>query len=430
MGLNDSPTAVQRLREQLAERNAAFEASEAARQQAEQKAEKYKDRARAADAQTAQLQGQVDEMAQQLVAAGAPPTPSDGASGSRPSASQTSFFGFRQTAPQSSSGGIPPAGGQPQPLVHAVTMDLISIPYFTGESRDVTVEQFLKAFRSFVKINNTPPGLFQAILDGRTEGRANDVVQNIPPTKIINLAEVEKAFRHAFCGRQYLVSLEQKLAHTKQTPHESVAEFYTRVNKVVRDVRMASTKHTGISEEAWIITWDNRTFTAFLGGLRQDIYTFVLARNPKTLDQAREAAEIYEETNARGKLYEVEMVRSQNYDNAEFCNVYLAEQSTPPAMRRQLSGAGAASFGGAQVAGPAQRRPGTPFRPQGTSSGPSSRGNSPSGSPSPRRNMKFTSCNNCRQEGHWVRECPYKSCGICGQAGHLPYECEQRIQKN
>jgi Retrotransposon gag protein/Zinc knuckle len=427
----DSPTTIQRLKDQLAERNAAFEASEAARQQAEQKAEKYKDRATAADAQSVQLQGQVDEMAQRLVVAGAPPSSSDGASSSRSSAPRAfaPTFGLRLPAPQPPTGGAPPAGAQ-IPMVHAVTMDLISIPYFTGESRDVSVEQFLKAFRSFVKINNTPPGLYHAILDGRTEGRANDVVQNMAPNQIVILAEVEKAFRHAFCGRQYLVSLEQKLAHTKQTPHESVDEFYNRVNKIVREVKTASTRHVGISEEAWVVTWENRTFTAFLVGLRQDIYTFVLARNPKTLDQAREAAEIFEETNARGKLYEVEMVRSQSYDNSDFCNVYLAEQSTPPAARRPLSGAGAASFGSAQVAGPSQRRPGTPFRPQGTSSAPSSRGNSPSGSPSPRRNMKYTSCNNCRQEGHWVRDCPYKGCGICGQAGHLPYECEQQPQKN
>lgn len=214
-----------------------------------------------------------------------------------------------------------------------------------------------------------------------------------------------------------MITLDQRVANTKQLPGETVNGFCTRVNKAVRELRYASKPHPGMSGAAWAANWEDKTYTQFIGGLRHDLYTFVMSRNPTNLKEAKAAALTAEDTQNRGKLYSVEATRDWSQSEAHFAHVYHTELELQDkleqvqAEKRKLEGESSQT----------RSRPQTPYRGYGSSSAPLSRSSSPSGGQrfrSPRR----TACNICNQEGHWARECPYKACGIFQQGGHMPYE--------
>jgi hypothetical protein len=297
------------------------------------------------------------------------------------------------------------------PQVH---MDLLSIPTFNGYTGDVSVEHFLKAFRSFVNINQTPPHLFRHILDSRTEGTANDFLHSLTALQVTNLTEIINAFKQEFKGGQYIITLDQRVANIIQNPGESVMAYYNRLDSAVRELKDNSVRHPGITDAAWKATWEDKTYSKFIGGLNQEVYNFVLARNPLKLKEAKAAALAGEASIIRAKMHTVHQVRSFSLDDVVHA-VRLAEQESAPAS----------ASGGTK--GPPWRPP-TPYRsyPQ-SSSAPQSRSASPH---SPSRGRRPTTCVICKQEGHWSRECPYRACGVCGQVGHLPYDCDQVRPKN
>jgi Zinc knuckle len=297
----------------------------------------------------------------------------------------------------------------------------------------VSVESFSKAFRSFVLINGTPSYMFPAILDGRTEGLANDVIHQLTNAQVTDLAEVEKALKHAFKSTQSLTALEQTLALMKQLRGEPVEEFYNRVMKAVNNLSRATPRHIGMTLPAWRDLWDRRRLSAFLGGLQQETYVFVMSSNPDTIEKAKAAAILAEQSQTRGRLLQIEYDRCYGNYHPTSSEVLLAEQTTPEAApsgwrRAEVPPAVTGGQGGSGGGGPnSGRRPPTPFRSQGASGGYPHRQHPSSSAqgPSPRKSM----CHACKQVGHWSQECPYKACGVCGQIGHLPWECDQ-FQKN
>lgn len=416
---NNSPNS-SRMREQLADQQRQLEDCDDRRKEALQAAAAAESANQDLTARMATLQARLDLMSQPQTSQGAPST--SAASGFQFGSSQPPTNPLFPTAPP------PPA---PQAgigtIIHTLNVDLSVVPSFSGESRDVTVEQFLKAFKSYVEINNIPPAIFKAVLNSKTEGLANDLVQRLKPLQLVQLADIERAFRQEFRPGQYIIALDQRVANTRQLPGELASDFFSRASKAVRELKNASTRHVGITDEAWAATWEARTFSAFIGGLRQEIYTFVLSRNPTSLREAQNAAMAAEETEARGRLFQVGYARAHSFDEEAFAHVRLAENKSikeaATAMWRHDESA--------ETEKSSRGRPATPFcsRVGGSSSAPHSRNNSP-GTPSRSRSPRYNSCNICRLEGHWARECPYKACGACGAPGHLPFECPQLHPKN
>jgi Zinc knuckle len=440
---------MRRMNEQLAERDQACERSENARRLAEQRAETYAAREAQSNADRAAMQKRLDELTQQLAAGTLLPAGSASSSTSQPSTSNqqgSTISGFmmpsrpqsqqaqnNQTyvAPNQSSASTLNQAGMGQ-FVHTITVDIVSIPIFNDESQDVTVETFLKALRSFVTINGTPQHMLPAIVEARTEGLANDLFRQLTNVQATDLSEIEKALRHAFKSSRSLTALEQEVAFTKQLRGEPVETFYNRVIKAVNILSRATPRHPGMSPAAWLDLWDGRKLSAFLGGLQQETYIFVMTSNPDTIEKAKSAAMLAEQSQTRGKLLQVEYNRWYGTDHTGFAEVMLAEQAaqevTPSGWRRaEVPPAVTGGTGGDGGAGQnSARRPPTPFRFQGSSGGYQNRAPSSSQGRSPRRS---NSCFVCKQDGHWSQECPYRACGVCGQVGHLPWECDQ-IQKN
>jgi hypothetical protein len=309
-GINNHASPIRRLTEQLVEKDQACVRSEDARRLAEQRAENYAHQVDQCGREREAMQKRLDELTQQLAAGTPLPTSSASSSTSQPSTTPQSGFAA-PNAPSSRAVRVNQAQAPNQPylqnqnqfgngaFVHTVAIDIMSIPIFSGETRDVSVEAFLKAFRSFVQINNTPLHMYPAILDARTEGIASELVHQMTNAQSTDLAEIEKAFRREFKIGKSIAALEQAVSLTKQLHGEPVEDFYSRVYKAVIDLRRATPRHPGMSKEAWNDHWDSRKLRTFLGGLQQDIYIFVMTSNPETINKARAAAALAEQSLTR-----------------------------------------------------------------------------------------------------------------------------------
>ena len=288
------PPSVQDLQQQLLDQQAAMEAIDEARQQAEQAAEATEALNLALRTQlaAANLQGPPFQPGQGAGAPswGARSVPAGGAA--PPPQVNQQFAAFQAQNPGSY--------GQ---VIHAITLDIASIPSFSGESRDVSVEHFLKAFSSYVRLNKTPAAAYGDILDNRTEGLANDLVRKLHPHQLTSLEEIQRAFRQEFRTTHFTAGLDQRVANLRQMPRERVADYYSRVNHTVRELRNASERPQGVNSDGWNAVWASKAYFAFLNGLRQEMYSFVLTRNATTLEEAREAALAGEEVDARGRLF-------------------------------------------------------------------------------------------------------------------------------
>jgi len=133
-----------KLREEFAAKEIAFVASESARQVAEQNARRYQNRLRDVGENLSQVQVQMDELKQQVTLGTPMPSsvnsPLLAQSGPRP----LPVIGSSQAPPLAPRESVVSASGL---LVHVVTLDLASIPVITGESKNVSVEHFLKGFK-------------------------------------------------------------------------------------------------------------------------------------------------------------------------------------------------------------------------------------------------------------------------------------------
>jgi len=320
----------------------------------------------------------------------------------------------------------------------AVTMDMNTIPVFTGETSDVSVEHFIKNFKSFVKINDVKSHLFGNILDLRTEGLANDVVNNMTDAQKSDIKEIEKALKREFRGCEYEVSLDQKVANTKQMPGETVMTFYSRLSKAVRDLKAVTKRHQGITDEAWKNEWENKIFRQFVGGLRHELYTFVMARKPTNLMEAREAAITAEETQNRGRGARQDMARALSAGEEEFGSLRISDAELINRMeqlfdeRQRIEVLHAAASGGDYHASGSstttwRSRPPTPHRGSGSSSAPGSRSTSPQNSPG-RQRRNNNVCHMCNEYGHWAKYCPHVMCGHCSGRDHIPSACPKITQ--
>jgi hypothetical protein len=140
---NDVDSLLNKLRGERAVKKIAFVASESVRQVAEQNAKRYQDRLEDVEENLSQVQAQLDVLEQQ-VALGTPrPSSVDAPLLARSGARPPPVIGSSRAPPLAPRESVMSASG---PLVHAVTLDLASIPVFTGESKNVSVEHFLKAF--------------------------------------------------------------------------------------------------------------------------------------------------------------------------------------------------------------------------------------------------------------------------------------------
>lgn len=87
-------------------------------------------------------------------------------------------------------------------VIHSLTVDIASNPSFSGESRDVTVEQFRKDF-----------------------GLANDLVKKLHPRQHTQKAEIQRAFRQEFRTTQFTAGLNQRVANLQTSTLTGVVLF-------------------------------------------------------------------------------------------------------------------------------------------------------------------------------------------------------------
>jgi hypothetical protein len=421
---------MEKLQEKLAEGERALEASERARRLAELMVENLRRQITRTNEMMRLTLAQNNKLLAQHVEPGTPAPP--GCVDTLPAPQSPSLMPGPSQAdsPATTQALTRPENGQ---LINAVTMNLASIPVYSGESREVSVEQFIKALKSFVRANKTLPSLLLAILDGRTEGRANDLVQRLTPQQLGSLSEIEKAFRQEFKDDRTVFLMEQRIATTKHLPGEDVANYYTRVQKAVDRLCDITPRHPSMTDTAWTGFWERRLFNAFLSGLRPGIFTFVLGKKPANIHQARDAAAAAEEAQDEGRTPQGGFSQLNSANQGEGTRGHLTSVTAPKNRAvswRQVDVPRAVTQGqnpGSAVVSSLQTQPGSLPHAQGLSAALRGQENLPEqANPVPGLgSASWNNCFICRLDGHWVKDCPYKSCGACDQKGHLPFECAQ-----
>jgi hypothetical protein len=316
-------------------------------------------------------------------------------------------------------------------------VDFSAIPVFAGDGDDgVSVEDFLCAVEGVVSFHDLSQKDLFGLLQAKTRQAARRFVGRLSAEERASMGAVKKAFLKEYKIPTPRGALEVQFADCKQKRFESVAEFYHRLLKVSHRLEVATPAPDGADPKVWADMWEDRRVNKFMTGLKPELRRALIGREPKTLQEARTVAVSAEEVETTASLQEQEqvgvsaMVSALRHEDTYHSRISQLRQEELALMEARVA-AMRVNLSSAPQEMVTERQPmrsRVTFRER-------------SRSKSPRRVYQFhsdgakvqdTSCFLCREEGHWISDCPLRMCGRCGQKGHLPRSCPGSLsdQKN
>jgi hypothetical protein len=298
-------------------------------------------------------------------------------------------------------------------------VDFGSIPVFSGDGEDgVTVEDFLAAVEGVVSFHDLGQKDIMGLLVAKTRRAASRFVGLLSAEEKASMKTVKKAFLKEYKINTPRSTLEAQFSDCKQRRYESVTEFYHRLLNTSHRLEVATPKPEGADATVFSAMWEDRRVSRFLAGLKPELRRALIGREPKTLQEARNMALSAEEVETSATQDQDRSVAFLYTDEGHHSRISRLQQEELALMEARVA---AMRLSSAPVEGVQQRQQqrGRFWRDRPRSK-------------SPRRAVQFhsdgarvqdTSCFLCREEGHWISECPLQMCGRCGEKGHLPRSC-------
>lgn len=272
-------------------------------------------------------------------------------------------------------------------MASAIGSQAYLVVRFTGDD-DVSVEQFFETLELAKFLGTWSEEQVLAVAKLRLGGTAMEFIRSTPKAGE-TWATFQDKLKKRFMPRLHRYFLEQKFVNCKQGQTETVHTFSTRLRLIARQLAncKSSTSGQNVTDLPFEISkLEERIMHQFLVGLRTDLRRFVLVREPKSFEEALNAA-LLEEAN--------DLVTGN----------YGAEAGAAPGAYAAVS---AESLREQSAVG------------QGINKSFQDRG---SGWQSSGQSSGQRVCYGCGESSHYLRDCPDYLCKHCLLPGHRPIMC-------
>lgn len=161
-------------------------------------------------------------------------------------------------------------------LSMALKYDMSSCSVTYSGKSDEDLETFHLAFIEYATLRDYKAEKLVLALKSRIRGNARIFLNSIPESEKDSIAKVIALLRKNFEGDAWKWNVETKLLARKQGPDETIDSYVTDILRLCTQLKKT----------------DAECLSLFLRGLKPSIRAFVFAKQPKSFDQALNAARL------------------------------------------------------------------------------------------------------------------------------------------